>query len=267
MHFLCIMGHLNYKELGEGQAVVILHGLLGMLDNWQTFSKALSASYKVYSVDQRNHGRSFHSPEFNYKILAEDLVTFLDELELKQVYLIGHSMGGKAVMQFMMDYPQRTKKAVIVDITPRGTTGSHESIFEALLSLDLKKVQSRKEVQQQLTEFGFELSTILLLMKNLSRQKEGGYVWKANIQGLYDNYKNIVAGVSSDQVIEDEILFVKGSRSQYIRDEDKLEIESLFPNFQIEEIKDAGHWIHTDKPENLLSLVNHFFNPDKTTKI
>ena len=127
------MSLLNYKEMGEGQPLIILHGLLGMLDNWKTVGRKLSDEYKVILVDQRNHGKSFPSEEFNYKLLAEDLRDLIDEMQLEKVHLLGHSMGGKTVMQFNQMFPDLVEKTIVVDISPSGSIGGHHLIFESLL--------------------------------------------------------------------------------------------------------------------------------------
>jgi len=117
------MSYLNYKELGEGPPIIIAHGLLGMLDNWRTFSKKLAEQgFRVISIDQRNHGKSFHSAEFDYDILADDLLQFLDEHGLQRVHTLGHSMGGKMVMKFLEKYPDKVDKTIVVDISPSGSS-------------------------------------------------------------------------------------------------------------------------------------------------
>ena len=118
--------NLNVKEYGEGSPIVILHGLLGMLDNWHSFSKKLSKHYWVISVDQRNHGNSFHSNEFNYELLAKDLQELMHELGILRAHFLGHSMGGKTVLQFLHDFEDYVEKAVIVDIGMKQYPGGHE---------------------------------------------------------------------------------------------------------------------------------------------
>lgn len=255
------MSYLNYKEIGEGPPVIILHGLLGMLDNWRSFSKALAEDYRVISPDQRNHGRSFHSAEFNYSLLAEDLRIFMDELEIESAHFIGHSMGGKAMMEFLRLFPDRVNKSVIVDISPKGITGDHYSIFDALLSADIAGASKRSEIQEQLVEHGFGLGTVLFLMKNLSRNKEGdGFSWKANIQSLNDNYEHIKAEIPIQEPIDKDILFISGGKSNYIKEQDLKSIAELFPKFSHSVIDEAGHWVHADQPEVLLELTRVFLS-------
>ena len=253
------MANLNYKEFGSGEPVIILHGLLGMLDNWKTFARKLAEDYWVIIVDQRNHGKSFHSEDFDYGLLAEDLKVFMEELHLPKAHLIGHSMGGKTVMQFTQQYTEMVDKAIVVDISPSGSIGSHSMIFESLLGIDIEKVSSRKEVEEELVGKGIELGVAYFLMKNLRRDVEsGGYAWKANISVLWDNYANILAGTDAVSDIDLPILFVGGSRSKYIKEEDMGQISQLFPSYKYSVIEDAGHWVHADQPERLLEVVSGF---------
>lgn len=253
------MSYLNYKEFGEGEPVIILHGLLGMLDNWKTFAKKLAENYWVIIVDQRNHGKSFKSEKFNYKLLSEDLMLFMDDLHIPKAHLMGHSMGGKTVMQFLVDYPDYADKSIIVDISPTGSIGSHEKIFESLLTAKIADSKDRKEIQEHISSYGMAESTVLFLMKNLSRDKEkGGFKWKADINALQENYKNILAGIGSSDTIDKEILFVGGELSNYISKDDLPVIESIFPEYAYQIIEGAGHWVHADKLHELLQVTNSF---------
>ena len=253
------MGHLNFKSMGEGHPVIILHGLLGMLDNWKTVGRKLSDSYQIYLVDQRNHGKSFHSDEFTYTLLAEDLKQWMDEEEISSAHLIGHSMGGKTVMQFAQMYPDSVDKTVVVDIAPRGAIGGHQHIFESLLAVDLSGVEKRSEVQEFLQGRGLELGIVYFLMKNLKRDVDsGGFAWKANIESLWNNYQNILAPTQGDQPSDEPILFIAGGKSNYITDDDLVQISELFPQHLYEKIEGAGHWVHAEKPAELMEIVRNF---------
>lgn len=249
---------LNYKEYGAGEPVVILHGLLGMLDNWHSFAKKLGEEYWVISVDQRNHGKSFHSEAFNYKLLSNDISTFLDALHIPKCHIIGHSMGGKTALQFINDHPDTIEKAIIVDISPKAYAGGHESIFEALKSVDLKTITSRKQVQDLLMSKIQNLGTVHFLMKNLNRESTGEYTWKANVLALDNNYDNIKGSVEFDDIIETPTLFIKGDSSNYIMEEDLKIISEKFEESEIVTIDGAGHWVHADQPEKLLDCVKDF---------
>jgi len=256
------MSYLNYKELGEGEPIIILHGLLGMLDNWKTFARMLAEEYWVIIVDQRNHGKSFHSDDFDYDLLADDLKTFMEELYIPQAHLLGHSMGGKTVMRFAEKYPDQVDKSIIVDISPSGNIGGHQLIFESLLNVQIDKVKERSEVEDELMSKGIQRDVVLFLMKNLRREKTGGYKWKANIPVLWDSYQNILASVVPQQPLESEFLFIGGGNSSYITEEDVTLIEESFPEHRYEVVEDAGHWVHAEKPEVLLGLVNSFLSDE-----
>ncbi len=245
--------------MGQGHPVIILHGLLGMLDNWKTIGRKLSDNYHIYLVDQRNHGKSFHSDDFTYHLLAEDLKTWMDEQGILSAHLIGHSMGGKTVMQFAHMYPERVDKTIVVDIAPRGAIGGHQHIFESLLAVDLTRIEKRSEVEDMLVGRGLELGIVYFLMKNLKRNVDTvGYAWKANIAGLWDNYQNILAPTEGSSPSEEPILFIAGGNSNYITEDDLTQIKELFPMHQYEKIKEAGHWVHAEKPQELMDLVREF---------
>ncbi|HPQ22162.1 MAG TPA: alpha/beta fold hydrolase [Saprospiraceae bacterium] len=253
------MSHLNYKIIGEGHPIVFLHGLFGMLDNWQTFARKLSEhGYMCIIVDQRNHGRSFHSPEFNYELLSDDLHTFLDEMHIFKTHLLGHSMGGKTALKFTSEYEDYVEKLIVVDIGLKSYRGGHELILDALNAVQLEEMNDREAVQEFLGTYGFGKEVILFLMKNLSRGKDGNFYWKMNLKSLTDHYDEILESVMIRGEIDVPTLFVKGEKSRYIIDEDWPLIHSIFPNAELQTVKGAGHWVHADAPEELLSSVLKF---------
>ena len=250
---------LNYKVFGSGQPIVILHGLFGMLDNLQLLARKLEqAGYMVYLVDQRDHGKSPHTEVFNYEVLAEDLNQFLEDNWLHQAILIGHSMGGKTAMQFVSHYTADIRKLIIVDIAPKAYPGGHEPVFDALLSIDLAVLTSRNDAEEILLSKLNDTGTVQFLMKNLSRQKEGGFEWKMNLPLLYQSYQNILSEIKTDHPVELDVLFIKGELSGYILDSDKADILKKFPDAKFEIIPDAGHWVHADAPEALYQSVIRF---------
>ena len=249
---------LNYKEFGQGDPIIILHGLFGTLDNWQTVGKQLAEDHSVYIIDQRNHGCSPHADEHNYPSMAEDLRQFMETNWIYKSHIIGHSMGGKTAMQFALEYPDMVDKLVVVDISPKAYEGNHHEIFDALLSLDLKKIDGRKDADMHLAKTISDPGVRLFLMKNLSREKGGGYRLKMNLPVLHKHYGEILAAIESDHSFDGETLFIRGEKSKHILDGDELLIEELFPSARMETIKNAGHWVHADAPEELLTLVKKF---------
>ena len=248
---------LNYKIYGQGDPIVILHGLFGMLDNWQTIAKKLAEEYMVILVDQRDHGKSKHTDGFDYPILAEDLRLFLEENWIHHCHIIGHSMGGKTAMQFSTMYPEMIEKMVIVDIGPKAYKPNHDLIFKALLAVPIDEVQSRQEVENILSDYIEDYGVRLFLMKNLQRKKEGGFRWKMNLKLLNKEYDNIIAAIDTTDTIDVESLFIYGSKSKYILPEEIDDIQAIFTNSRFVEM-DTGHWVHAEKPDELVDAVMNF---------
>lgn len=249
---------LNYKELGQGHPILILHGLFGTLDNWQTIAKYLAEDFSVYMLDLRNHGRSPHLDDMNYALMAEDVRQFMEAHWLHEAYVMGHSMGGKVAMQLALDNPDMVEKLIVVDIAPRTYSGSHYEIFAALLSLDLAHISDRAEAEAHLYQYEKDPGVVQFLMKNLSRKKEGGFEWKMNLPVIHQHYPEILANITGEHPFEHPALFIRGARSRHIQDSDLPEIQRLFPAAQIETIADAGHWVHADQPAALLEQVKRF---------
>ncbi len=249
---------LNYKSYGQGDPIIILHGLFGTLDNWQTIAKKLAEEYSVYTVDQRNHGRSPHCPEMNYKVMAEDLHLFLEKQWIHKAVVLGHSMGGKTAMQFALDFPEMVEKLIVVDISPFLNNGGHELIFESLLAMDLKKIKSRKDAEDFLSDKIPSFGVRQFLLKNLSRNKEGEYSWKMNLPVIYDQYSEILAKVNVVDPFEGETLFIRGGLSNYISEAEFPLFKSIFPNSQLQTIENTGHWVHSEQPDQLLEMTLNF---------
>ena len=250
---------LNFKSFGEGEPVIIVHGLFGMLDNWQTFAKRLAADgYLVYLVDLRNHGKSPWSDEFNYELLANDLLEWMHSQGIYRSSFIGHSMGGKAIMQLALEHPSAIDKLIVVDIAPWEYTSKHTTIFNALLSIDLSKLESRSEAASELAMGINNISTVQFLLKNLARNKHKGFRWKANLESLYNNYDKIRGSVISDHPYDGYALFLYGDRSDYLHESDLERIRGCFSNAELQVVHDSGHWMHVDKPDELHAAVTDF---------
>jgi esterase len=249
---------LNYKEFGQGNPVIILHGLFGTLDNWQTIGRQLGEHFNVYTIDQRNHGRSPHTDDFNYTILANDLQYFMESHWIYKAHIVGHSMGGKTAMKFAIQYPDMVDKLVILDIAPKNYAGGHEEILDTLNAIDLNKIQDRKEAEALMMERIPTFGTRQFLLKNLTRNAETqAFEWKMNLPVLQKEYQHILGNIS-DGKYDGETLFVRGRNSDYIQDAEIDDINKYFPNMTLETIEDAGHWIHADQPKVLLDMVQQF---------
>ncbi len=249
---------LNFKTFGEGQPLFILHGLFGSLDNWQTLGKQLAENHKVYLIDLRNHGKSPHSQDFSYQDMAQDIAELIQDEQLDKVSIIGHSMGGKTTMTFAVEYPHYLDKLIVVDIAPKRYAPHHDEIIKALYSLNLTSISSRREADEEMKKVISNDGTRLFLLKNLNREKKGGYSWKMNLDMLTENIEKVIDVTEIPFPIPLQALFIRGGNSGYILDSDFERIESLFPNSEIATINNAGHWVHAEKPQELMSLITDF---------
>jgi pimeloyl-ACP methyl ester carboxylesterase len=249
---------LFYREFGgKGQAIVILHGLFGSSDNWITQAKMLAQKFKIYLLDQRNHGQSPHSEIFNYDALADDLHGFLVSNSIKDPVIIGHSMGGKTAMKFATTHPELISKLIVVDIAPKSYPIRHDRILEGLMAIPISKIQSRNEADAILSEYVAEAEVRQFLLKNLQRKAEGGFLWKINLPVLDENIEEIGEELLGEKKFEKPALFVKGKRSNYIEDGDMDYIHSIFPKAQMVAL-DTGHWVQAEKPNEFTEEVNKF---------
>lgn len=248
---------LYYREFGQGSPVLILHGLFGFSDNWQTIAKGLSDQHLVLTPDLRNHGRSPWADTHTYPEMADDVQAFMEAHWMFSAAVVGHSMGGKVAMQLALSNPDRVEKLVVVDIAPGQASDNHSDIFRALNELDLSKITTRQEADDFLAARIPDFGTRQFLLKNITRTPEGGFTWKMNLPVLSRAYNDILAPVGGDP-FDKPALFVRGSRSDYIKDADFALIRSLFPQAELVTIEGAGHWVHADKPAELLSVLRDF---------
>ena len=247
---------LNSRIIGSSnKKIIILHGLLGSLDNWITFGKKLSLKdYEVHLIDQRNHGKSFHSDEFSYKHMSNDLKNYLDYHSVKHASIIGHSMGGKTAMLFSLTYPDFVNKLIVVDILPISYNRDYNLIFDSLLKVDLTSIKSRNDFNLHLKKYFKEDSFILFLSKNLIRSSDGKFSFKSNIKVLKKEINNITDEISYYNTYQKEIIFIKGENSDYI-DETNLKLtQNLFPKYKLSIVKNAGHWLHHDNFDEFFSI-------------
>lgn len=250
---------LNFKKLGDtGEHLIILHGLFGSLDNWLTLGKYLSQDYQVWLVDQRNHGQSPHSEEFDYLVLAEDLSDFIKAHQIENPLVLGHSMGGKTVMHFATQYPKLVQKLIVVDIAPVSYPVHHEAILKAMNQVDFSKINRRGEVDEILAEGIEEASVRQFLVKNIFWKTKTELAWRFNLPVLTQTIDEISAGVKIDGVYEGETLFIAGGTSNYITEQYHSKIFEYFPKATIKTIAHAGHWVHAEAPEEFITIVKDF---------
>ncbi|MDC1450826.1 alpha/beta fold hydrolase [Vicingaceae bacterium] len=249
---------LNYKRLGTGKPLIVLHGLFGSLDNWMTLAKKWSNDFEIFLVDQRNHGQSPHSNEFSYPLMADDLKELMDKLELESAILLGHSMGGKTVMEFSMKYPEMVEKLIVVDIAPVSYNVHHHTIIDALRSVPLADISSRKEAENILSQHIKDVGTRQFLLKNLYWQDQGKLAWRFNLEVLAGEILPISEYANMKGSFQKETLFITGSKSDYILPEYGSNIKSKFPKYELESISGAGHWVHAEKMDEFSQVVMNF---------
>jgi pimeloyl-ACP methyl ester carboxylesterase len=254
------LGNGKPRPNGEaGRALFILHGLFGSSDNWQTLAKQFAENFTVYLIDQRNHGRSPHSPEHSYAAMSEDLLELVDSEKLDKVLLLGHSMGGKTAMQFAISHPERVEKMVVVDISPKKYPITNLDIAEALEKVNLNEVTTRKEVESILSQDIKDIGTMQFLLKNLYWDDNQKLAWRFNLEALKANLANVALATPIPPTpLQMPVLFVKGGKADYVFTSDSKLIHEIFANARIETIPEAGHWVHADKPVEFYTLVNSF---------
>lgn len=252
------MNLLHSKILGSGNPLIILHGFLGMGDNWKSLAGKFSINYEVHLIDQRNHGRSFHSDIFDYELLINDLLYYINHFKLNKVNIIGHSMGGKTAMYFAVTYPDKVNKLIVVDIAPKYYPRHHDQILKGLDSVDFTKQKSRKEIENVLKNYIPESSVRQFLLKNVYWKTKEKLDFRFNLESLLDNIDEIGIALPPLTVFEGKTLFLKAEHSGYINDDDKSLIEAHFPNSKIATVKNAGHWLHAENPIDFYDYVVSF---------
>ncbi len=250
---------LHSQIIGEGRPLVILHGFLGSGDNWKTLAnKFAEDGFQVHLVDQRNHGKSFHSEDWNYGFMVKDLKEYCDHYSLGSICLLGHSMGGKTAMSFAVAYPEMVEKLVIADIGPKAYPSHHQDILKALGSLDFDVLKSRGEADKVLGAYIKDLGTRQFLLKNLYWVSKGRLGLKINLSVLTHKISEVGKELPQQLVYSGETLFVKGENSGYIDQMDEIGIKRQFLKAEIATVSNAGHWLHAENPSEFYQIVINF---------
>ena len=254
------MMKLFFRQIGQGKPVIILHGLLGLSDNWVTFGRQLASDFEVFIPDLRNHGQSPHDPVFNFHVLVEDLRKLIKDLGLKKVNLIGHSLGGKTAMLFALKYPDLLDKLVIVDIAPRKypPNPEHRMLIDAMLKVDLSSAHSRSDVDKQLEPNVHSLRLRQFVLKNIYWKNKNSLGWRLDLNVLNESMPSIMEEISSTKQFLNPVLLVRGGLSDYVKDHDLYEMVKLFPETLVKTLVNASHWVHVDAPEEFYTLVHEF---------
>ncbi len=252
---------LHSNILGEGNPLLILHGFLGMSDNWKTLGlKYANEGLQVHLIDQRNHGKSFHSQDFDYDHMANDLKAYIANHGLDRVMVLGHSMGGKTAMQFACDHPHLVRKLIVADIAPKYYPPHHQYIFEGLNQLDFGQIRSRGEADKQLSKHISEIAVRQFLLKNLHWVEKGKLGFRFNLEVLSTKMEEIGETISASDNYEGPTLFLRGDRSEYIVPTDIETIIQHFPAATLETIDNAGHWLHAENPLQFFNKTLQFMN-------
>lgn len=246
------------RVLGQGQPMIIMHGLFGMSDNWQSLAKQLSLFFEVHLLDLRNHGQSPHSKEFNQQLIASDLALYISDNKLDDVILVGHSLGGKGAMTFAVSHPMKLQKLVIVDISPRYYPVHHDTIIQALFSLDFNELKSRQQANAQLSKLIQQEDMRQFLLKSIYWKQKGQLALRFNLTSIAENISKIGESLDQQATFTKPTLFLKGEYSNYIIDDDEEVIFHHFPDAVIETIRDSGHWLHAQNPKQFLDVVCRF---------
>lgn len=250
---------LHSKIIGEGEPLLILHGFFGMGDNWKSHAnKFAQDGFQVHLIDQRNHGRSFHTDDFSYELLVEDLYRYAAHYQLGKSNILGHSMGGKTAMLFAVENPDLVGRLIVADIAPKVYPPHHQDIIKALNSVDFSVHTTRKLVDAKLSELIPQLGVRQFLLKNTYWKNKGELAFRFNLSSLTDNYDEVVKGLPSFTVFDGETLFLSGEKSGYITAIDRSLIQAHFPSADIKKVADAGHWLHAENPTDFYNKVIDF---------
>lgn len=244
--------------MGSGQPLIILHGVFGSLDNWMTLGRKFSEKFEVYLLDQRNHGKSPHSDEFSYAVMAEDLKGFITSHKLENPIVIGHSMGGKAAMKFAVENAGMLEKLIVADMAPKPYEVHHQPLIDAMKKLDLSALKSRRDADNELKKDIPDFGVRQFLLKNLYRKEKDKFDWRFNLQVIEREMVNISGDVKMDGSFDKPTLFIAGGKSPYVKESDHSLIKKYFPNAEIKTIEKAGHWVHANAPDAFYKLVMDF---------
>lgn len=247
------------KIEGSGKPLLILHGFLGMSDNWKTLGIQFAESgYQVHLIDLRNHGRSFHSDAFSYELMAQDVYDYCQVNHLGSVAIIGHSMGGKTAMQLATSFPNLVAKLLVADIGPKFYAPHHQDILASLNAVDFSLKPSRNEVEETLKNYIPDFGTRQFLMKSLYWKEPGQLAFRFNLDVFNKKIDEIGKALDSSLIFEKPTLFIRGGNSNYILDSDFESIKKYFPASTIATIPNAGHWLHAENPVMFYELASAF---------
>lgn len=250
---------LHSKIIGDKpKHLLILHGLFGQADNFATLAKQFAELYTVHAIDLRNHGRSFHSDYMSFEAMSEDILNYLNHHQIATCYLLGHSLGGRSVIEFSYKHPEKIEKLIVADMAPKAYPPHHQGIIKALNSVDFDKVEKRSDVEEILKQYIPDMGTRQFLLKNVYHAENGKYAFRFNLKTLTDSYNEMVGDNLTEGIFDKPTLFLRGSKSDYVLDSDFDLIHKHFPQAEIETISNSGHWIHAENPKEFFEKTVAF---------
>lgn len=245
---------------GEGKPLLIIHGYLGMSDNWKTLAgQYVAAGFQTHALDMRNHGKSFHADEFTYAAMVQDLVEYINFHNLGKVDIIGHSMGGKAAMFFAVQHPELLDKLVVADIGPKYYKPHHQDVMAGLNAVDFSRDTDRAAVEAAIATHIPDMGTRQFLLKSVYWAEPGKQLgFRFNLDAFNKATDTIGEALPEGALFNGPTLFLRGDRSDYIKDEDFALIQSHFPLSEIKDIQNSGHWVHAENPKDFLEKTLGF---------
>jgi len=253
---------LHFTQSGpvDGKVVILLHGLFAMGSSLAMVAKPLTQHYCVYSLDLRNHGRSFRAESMSLTDMAEDVLMLMDDQGIGDAYLLGHSLGGKVAMQLALQQPKRVRALVVADIAPVAYAPGHQAIFAGLKAVDLAAINNRRDADKVMASYIAEQTVRSFLLTNLYRDSEGGFAWRMDSVAIERCYEQLRRANDAHSSYLGSTLFIKGQQSDYIQQRYYQATIDLFPAATFKVLQNAGHWLHAEKTTAFNRLVENFLS-------
>ena len=255
---------LHVKTSGEGDSnVVLLHGLFGSGNNLGQISRGLREDHRVHSIDLPDHGRSDWLPQASIQGYARCVAAWMDHQQLMNCCVIGHSLGGKVAMQLAVNRPELIQRFVILDISPMAyAVRRHDHIFAGLNAVKIARVKNRSDARKVLVEHVDEPSVADFLLTSAYTDNTGSINWRFNLAQLETDYRQMLSGIEVQEApkvpCQIPSLVVKGADSGYVPKTTKQDFAHLFDALNLVTVKNAGHWLHQEQTETVLSIIERF---------
>lgn len=248
--------HYQYQKASENaQTILFLHGLFGDLNNLGVIARAFADNYSILRVDLRNHGQSFHTNEMNYALIAQDLNHLLDELNIRNAIVVGHSMGGKSAMALAHLAPEKVEKLVVIDIAPVAyTQNRHNAIFAGLFAVKQARPATRQQAKAVIATEIIDEGVQQFMLKSFDAERSDCF--KFNLSALYKNYANLMDW--QPVKLDMPTLFIKGELSDYLQEKDTETVLAQCPNAKLFVVANADHWVHAEKPDAVIRAIQKF---------